>query len=108
MPLFPRNRSHAFAHATVLAAYALALDAARAQQGAEAPAADAPAMYIREYRVLGTKQLPRIQVEEAVYPFLGPGRTFDDVEAARAALEKAYHDQGYKATQVIVPEQSGR
>ncbi len=65
-------------------------------------------MYIREYRVLGTKQLPRIEVEEAVYPFLGPGRTFDDVEKARAALEKAYQDKGYKATQIVVPEQTGR
>src|SRR5829696_1792449 len=51
-----------------------------------------PAMYIREYRVLGSKHLPRIEVEEAVYPYLGPGRTFADVEQARAALEKAYHD----------------
>lgn len=65
-------------------------------------------MYIREYRVLGSKELPKLEVEEAVYPFLGPGRTFDDVEKARTALEKAYHDKGYKATQVVVPEQTGR
>jgi hemolysin activation/secretion protein len=76
---------------------------------ASAPEAEPlPTMYIREFRVLGSKELPRLEVEEAVYPFLGPGRTFDDVEKARAALEKAYHDKGYKATQVIVPEQSGR
>src|SRR5687767_15141049 len=37
-------------------------------------------IYIREYRVLGARELPRIQVEEAVYPFLGPGRTPSDVE----------------------------
>src|SRR5687767_634871 len=54
------------------------------------PAAE-PAMYIREYRVLGAKTLPSLQVEEAVYPFLGPGRTFADVDQARSALEKAYH-----------------
>ncbi len=65
-------------------------------------------MFIREFRVLGTQVLPRIEVEEAVYPFLGPGRTFDDVEKARAALEKAYHSKGYRATQVVIPEQSGR
>ncbi len=76
--------------------------------GAEAPAAEvAQRLFIREIRVLGTQALPRIEVEEAVYPFLGPGRTFADVEAARAALEKAYHDKGYKATQVVIPEQSG-
>src|SRR5687768_6192605 len=75
---------------------------------ANPPTEQLPTMYIREFRVLGSKELPQLEVEEAVYPFLGPGRTFDDVEKARAALEKAYQDKGYKATQVIVPEQSGR
>jgi hemolysin activation/secretion protein len=64
-------------------------------------------LFIREIRVLGAQTLPRIEVEEAVYPFLGPGRTFEDVEKARAALEKIYHDKGYKATQVVIPEQTG-
>jgi hemolysin activation/secretion protein len=64
-------------------------------------------IFIREFRVLGTQTLPRIEVEEAVYPFLGPGRTFEDVEKARAALEKVYHAKGYKATQVVIPEQTG-
>ena len=40
-------------------------------------------LYIQEYRVEGTHQLPRLEVEEAVYPFLGPGRTTDDVEKVR-------------------------
>lgn len=65
-------------------------------------------MYVREYRVLGAKNLPQIQVEEAVYPYLGPGRTFTDVDHARAALEKAYQDAGFKSAQVIVPEQTGK
>jgi hemolysin activation/secretion protein len=99
---------------TAVRAGAMALSAigsgalwAQAPGGGVESAAE-PTMYIREYRVLGAKQLPRIEVEEAVYSYLGPGRSFDDVEKARAALEKAYHDKGYKATQVIVPEQSGR
>src|SRR5947207_12976006 len=41
---------------------------------------------IDEYRVEGADELPQIEIEEAVYPFLGPGRTSDDVEKARAAL----------------------
>ena len=81
-------------------------------QAASAPEAAAVApqrkIYIREIRVLGARTLPRVEVEEAVYPFLGPGRTTDDVEAARAALEKAYHDKGFSATQVAIPEQTGR
>ena len=77
-------------------------------QGAEVPPAEAPQkIFIREIRVAGAETLPRIEVEEAVYPFLGPGRTFEDLQKAAAALEKVYHDKGYKATQVIVPEQTG-
>ena len=64
-------------------------------------------IFIREIRVAGTQTLPRIEVEEAVYPFLGPGRTFEDLQKAAAALEKVYHDKGFKATQVIVPAQTG-
>lgn len=65
-------------------------------------------IYIQEYRVTGAKQLRRIEIEEAVYPYLGPGRGAADVEHARAALEKAYHDKGYSTVTVQVPEQSGR
>ena len=67
-----------------------------------------PRLYIREYRVTGGTRLPRVEVERAVYPFLGPGRTNDDVEGARAALEKAYRDRGYQTVGVRVPQQSGR
>lgn len=63
---------------------------------------------IREYRVVGARELSAIEVEEAVTPFLGPGRTLDDVERARTALEKAYHDKGFQAASVQVPPQSGR
>ncbi len=62
-------------------------------------------MYIQEYRVIGAKILPALEVEEAVYPFLGPARTSADVEKARAALEKAYQDKGYQTVQVQIPEQ---
>lgn len=81
---------------------------ARQSVAQDAPETQTARMYIREYRVVGSKTLPRIEVEEAVYPFLGPGRTFNDIEQARAALEKAYHDQGFKTAQVGIPDQSGR
>jgi hemolysin activation/secretion protein len=84
------------------------LHAAAVPAQPETPAAEVQQkIFIREFRVLGAQTLRRIEVEEAVYPFLGPGRTFEDVEKARAALEKAYHDKGYKATQVVIPEQTG-
>jgi hemolysin activation/secretion protein len=64
-----------------------------------------PPFDIDEYRVEGADSLPQIEVEQAVYPFLGPNRTSDDVEKARAALEKAYHDKGYQTVTVAIPQQ---
>lgn len=63
--------------------------------------------YVSEYRVQGAHKLTRLEVEEAVYPFLGPGRTVDDVEQARAALEQAYKNKGYQTVSVEVPPQQG-
>jgi len=65
-------------------------------------------MFIREYRVKDAHQLKPVEVEEAVYPFLGPGRTADDVEHARAALEQAYREKGFQTVSVQVPPQSAR
>jgi hemolysin activation/secretion protein len=62
-------------------------------------------VFINEYRVEGARQLPRRDIEEAVYPFLGPGRTKDDVERARAALEQAYFAKGFQTVAVQVPQQ---
>src|SRR4029079_8489455 len=64
--------------------------------------------YIREYRVEGARRLKSLEVEEAVYPFLGPARTPDDVEQARVALEKVYHDKGFQTVSVVVPQQDPR
>lgn len=62
-------------------------------------------LYIKEYRVIGSRTLPRGEVEKAVYGYLGPGRSEEDVEQARAALEKAYRDLGYQTVSVNVPPQ---
>jgi hemolysin activation/secretion protein len=64
-------------------------------------AAAAPAtLYIAEYRVHGAHALSRLEIETAVYPFLGPDRTEEDVKAACAALEKAYRAKGFGAVSV--------
>lgn len=68
-------------------------------------AADTQKFYIREYRLSGSKLLNGAEVGEAVYPYLGPGRTPEDVEGARAALEKAYHEKGYQTVSVSIPQQ---
>ena len=63
---------------------------------------------IDEFRIEGADSLPQIEVEAAVYPFLGPRRTSDDVEKARAAVEKAYHDKGFQTVGVAVPQQDAQ
>ncbi|MEI6339822.1 MAG: ShlB/FhaC/HecB family hemolysin secretion/activation protein [Verrucomicrobiota bacterium] len=71
-----------------------------------APPDGAQTLFIRQYRVVGSKVLPRTEVDDAVYGYLGPGRTEEDVEQARTALEKAYKDKGFKTVSVSVPRQS--
>lgn len=58
-----------------------------------------------ELRVEGNTVLPAVNIETAVYPHLGEQKTIKDVEAARAALEKLYHDNGYLTVLVDIPEQ---
>ncbi len=62
-------------------------------------------LFIQEYRVEGVRHLAHDAVEEIVYPYLGPGRSADDVESARAALEKAYRDAGFQTVAVQIPQQ---
>lgn len=64
-------------------------------------------IYISQFRISGLTALAREKADRAVYPFLGPGRTLEDIEKARAALEKAYHDEGFKTVTVEVPRQLG-
>ncbi|QUE51739.1 ShlB/FhaC/HecB family hemolysin secretion/activation protein [Luteolibacter ambystomatis] len=73
----------------------------------EAPVGEARPMYIREYRVRGVKSgvVGSAEIGEAVYPFLGPGQMPADVDRARAAVEKLYHDKGYQAVAVAIPVQ---
>ena len=61
---------------------------------------------ILEFRVLHNTVLAARQVERAVYPHLGAEMTFNDVQAARADLEKAYRDAGFSTVYVDIPEQS--
>jgi hemolysin activation/secretion protein len=63
---------------------------------------------IDDFAVQGADKLPEIDIDEAIYPFLGPNRSAGDVEKARAALEKAYHDKGYQTVSVSVPEQNAQ
>lgn len=71
-----------------------------------APAAAPEARFdVLEFAVQGNTVLPPRAVEAAVLPHMGEGRTLRDVEAARAALEKAYQDGGWLTVFVDLPEQ---
>ncbi len=58
---------------------------------------------IYEVAVTGVTALPAPLIETIVYPFLGPGKTDADVEAARASIEEAYLDSGRQVVAVTVP-----
>ena len=64
-----------------------------------------PKFDIFEYAVEGNNQLQDIDIERAVTPFLGEGKTLRDIDGARAALEGMYHDAGYLTVLVTIPEQ---
>ncbi|MCB1132986.1 MAG: ShlB/FhaC/HecB family hemolysin secretion/activation protein [Verrucomicrobiae bacterium] len=64
--------------------------------------------YVRSYKVSGNSKLSKTEIESAVYPFMGPGRSPDDVEQARQALEKAFQEKGYQTVSVSVPDQDPR
>jgi hemolysin activation/secretion protein len=55
---------------------------------------------LNEIRVDGDTVLPQEQVEETVYPYLGPGKTPADVEQARKALQAAYTKAGFVTVSV--------
>lgn len=91
--------------AALLAAWA-SLAAQVATAAADPPTTEAaPRFDIWEYRVFGNTVLDANVVQKAVYPFLGPGRSIDDVEKARQSLEETYHQAGYQTVFVNVPEQ---
>lgn len=74
-------------------------------QAAEESAGKAPTFDILEYVVEGNTVLDALAIERAVYRYLGPDRSFEDVSAARGALEQAYQDAGFLTVRVDIPQQ---
>ncbi len=81
---------------------------ARGAADSAKPAALEAHFDIDEFRVEGADNLPQIEIEAAVYPFLGPKKSAEDVEKARTAVEKAYHDKGLQTVSVAVPQQDAQ
>jgi hemolysin activation/secretion protein len=87
------------------AALTRAADAPGSPPAAAAPDANAAQFNIHEYRVLGNSVLSNRQIEGVLYPRLGDEKTLADVEAARTALEEAYHSLGFATVFVDIPPQ---
>jgi hemolysin activation/secretion protein len=65
-----------------------------------------PGFMIRAFDVKGNSIFPAFRLTETTDRFIGSGKTAADVEKARDALEKLYHDAGYPAVMVNIPEQT--
>ncbi|MCV2359147.1 ShlB/FhaC/HecB family hemolysin secretion/activation protein [Paucibacter sp. TC2R-5] len=100
-----------FALAAGLGLMAGATVAAESSAQSRAPvakdeSAKLPVFDVYQYVVAGNSVLKPLEIEAAVTPFLGVGKNIRDVEAARAALEKSYHDAGYLTVLVSIPDQA--
>lgn len=60
---------------------------------------------ISRFDVTGNSLLPQGEIDAAVAPYTGSGRTFGDVQRALEALEAAYHARGWNIVTVQLPEQ---
>ena len=65
-----------------------------------------PTFDIQAIDVDGNTVLDQVALENAIYPFMGPGRTRNDVTAAQKALEQAYHAKGFQTVVVEIPRQN--
>jgi hemolysin activation/secretion protein len=97
----PGRRAIARKAAWLAACLSACLPACVTQAAPAAPKSDAFAL--NEIRVDGSTVLPREQVEEVIYPYLGPGKTAQDVEQARKSLQDAYTKAGYITVSVAQP-----
>ena len=88
-----------------LARICLAAGAFVAAATACAVQAQSQTVNINEYIVRGNTVLGARDIETAVYPFLGEGRSLADIEQARDALQQAYQQAGYQSVYVDLPEQ---
>ncbi len=76
------------------------------QPAAEVQSQQQPATFdLLELRVKGNNLIDKKQLERTIYPFLGPKKSIDNVELARASLENLYRIQGYQTVSVDIPEQ---
>lgn len=70
------------------------------------PEATVARLDIWEYYVSGNTVLEPETIAQACAPYLGPARSPEDVDQARAALETLYRERGYRTVGVSIPQQT--
>lgn len=103
--LFSRRLARIARSGLVLGAFMLGLPPVAAR-AADPPPATTRTFDVEAYDVDGVKLLKEVEVETAVYPYMGPGRTAAEIDKAREALEKVYHDRGFQTVVVELPAQT--
>jgi hemolysin activation/secretion protein len=68
-------------------------------------AQDNPTFPIRGYQIEGNSLLPQAQMSLTVMPFTGAKSSFETIQLALEALEKAYLAAGFGSVKIEVPEQ---
>ncbi len=84
---------------------AAAISQAHAANPAPPAVAGGQTLEIDEYAVRGNHLLSEDEAYAAIAPYLGPGQTVASVNAARAALQKAFVQKGYQTVAVEIPPQ---
>jgi hemolysin activation/secretion protein len=69
------------------------------------PADDTPRFEIRRFNFEGATLISRERLDARTAAFVGPGKTFADVQRALEAVERAYSEAGFSAVQIVLPEQ---
>jgi hemolysin activation/secretion protein len=79
---------------------------AAAQPAAEIEEEEILTFKIASYDIFGNTILTPATIQRILKHFTGPDKTVADVENARDALERYYHEQGYPTVLVNIPEQT--
>jgi hemolysin activation/secretion protein len=72
---------------------------------AEAPQSREATFTIKKFVIEGSNLFSDEKLQDQVRNFIGRNKTVADVEGARDALERFFHDQGYPTVVVNIPEQ---
>ncbi len=86
-------------------ALAVAPDAVASESGDSATSHHEATFDIMAFDIEGNTMLPTEDVERAVYGFLGPKKSIEDVNQAQQQLETLYHERGFGSVFVDIPEQ---